>query len=130
MNDQDLARMRNLLLKTRKEILDRVRRLEAGIEDLQGPEAELEEEAQKLELSQRYGRLGNRERETIEAIELALNKIEAGKYGRCEECGETIPIKRLQVVPWARLCRQDADDLEKKGLSLPPPGEVEIEDLP
>jgi DnaK suppressor protein len=130
MNDQDLARLRNQLLHTRKEILDRVRRLEAGIEDLQEPGSELAEEAQKLELSRRYGQLGNREREEIESIELALNKIEAGKYGRCEECGEPIPMKRLQAIPWARLCRQDADEMEKKGLSLPPPGAVEMEDLP
>jgi DnaK suppressor protein len=129
MNDQDLARLRNQLLHTRKEILDRVRRLEAGIEDLQEPGSEMAEEAQKLELSQRYGQLGNREREEIESIELALNKIEAGKYGRCEECGEPIPLKRLQAIPWARLCRQDADEMEKKGLSLPPPGAVEMEDL-
>ncbi len=129
MNDQDLARLRNQLLHTRKEILDRVRRLEAGIEDFQEPGSEMAEEAQKLELSQRYGQLGNREREEIESIELALKKIEAGKYGRCEECGEPIPLKRLQAIPWARLCRQDADEMEKKGLSLPPPGAVEMEDL-
>lgn len=130
MNDQDLARLRNQLLHTRKEILDRIRRLEAGIEELQEPGSELAEEAQKLELSRRYGQLGNREREEIESIELALNKIEAGKYGRCEECGEPIPMKRLLAIPWARLCRQDADEMEKKGLSLPPPGEIEMEDLP
>jgi DnaK suppressor protein len=130
MNDQDLARLRNQLLNTRKEILDRVRRLEAGIEDLQEPGSELEEEAQKLELSRRYNQLGNRERGEVESIELALNKVEAGKYGRCEECGEPIPLKRLQAIPWARLCHQDAEEMEKRGLSLPSPAEVDLDDLP
>ena len=130
MNDQDLARLRNQLLKTRKEILDRVRRLETDLESLQETQSEMEEEAQKLELSRLYGRLGNQEREEIEAIELALNKIESGKYGRCEECGDPIPLKRLQAIPWARLCRQDADEMEKTGRLLPPAGEIDISELP
>ncbi|MBI5585654.1 MAG: TraR/DksA family transcriptional regulator [Deltaproteobacteria bacterium] len=130
MNDQDLDRLRNQLLKNRKEILDRVRRLETDVESLQEIQSELEEEAQKLELSRLYGRLGNQEREEIEAIELALNKLDSGKFGRCEECGEPIPLKRLQVLPWARLCRQDAEEMEKTGRRLPPAREVVISELP
>jgi DnaK suppressor protein len=34
----------------------------------------------------------------------ALERIEQGTYGKCESCGETIPIERLEALPTARLC--------------------------
>ncbi len=40
----------------------------------------------------------------IREIQSALAKIEAGDYGLCEDCERPIPRKRLEVVPWARLC--------------------------
>lgn len=130
MNEKDLERLRNHLLKERQDILGRFRRLEAGIEALQEPQIEMEEEAQKLELTKLFSQLGSREREAIESIELALEKIQTGKYGICEECGDPIPLKRLLALPAARLCRQDADEMEKTGRSLPPAGEIDISELP
>ncbi len=41
---------------------------------------------------------------TIREVQLALARIETGEYGRCEHCERSIPWKRLEVVPWARLC--------------------------
>ena len=40
----------------------------------------------------------------IEEIDLALAKIAAGTYGRCESCGSEIPSARLEALPHARLC--------------------------
>jgi RNA polymerase-binding transcription factor DksA len=37
-------------------------------------------------------------------INLALEKIKAGKYGKCEKCGKAISQERLAVVPEARTC--------------------------
>ena len=37
-------------------------------------------------------------------INLALEKIKAGKYGKCEKCGRDIPKERLEVAPEARFC--------------------------
>jgi len=37
-------------------------------------------------------------------INLALEKIEKGKYGKCENCGKKIEGKRLKVLPAARVC--------------------------
>ena len=34
----------------------------------------------------------------------ALARIEGGTYGKCERCGEEIPIERLEALPTARLC--------------------------
>jgi len=40
----------------------------------------------------------------LKDIEDALDKIEAGTYGICEECGKPISEARLKVLPTARLC--------------------------
>ncbi len=42
--------------------------------------------------------------ETAKAIRDAIAKIRTGDYGVCESCGCGIPAKRLQAIPWARLC--------------------------
>ena len=43
----------------------------------------------------------NKERQQIED---ALVSLEEGSYGVCAECGEEISEKRLQALPFARLC--------------------------
>lgn len=37
-------------------------------------------------------------------IEAAQRRVQAGTYGRCEHCGETIPSARLAARPTARTC--------------------------
>ena len=37
-------------------------------------------------------------------IDEALDRISGGEHGLCLACGEPIPRKRLQAVPWARYC--------------------------
>jgi DnaK suppressor protein len=54
-------------------------------------------------------------------IEDALKKLKEGTYGICEECKAKIPRERLEMVPFARLCREcqerkDRDERIKKGL--------------
>jgi DnaK suppressor protein len=34
----------------------------------------------------------------------ALRKIDEGNYGKCENCGQDIPVERLEAIPTARLC--------------------------
>ncbi len=47
-------------------------------------------------------------REQLRQVENALGRIEAGTYGTCEACGKEIPAERLEAVPWATLCIDDA----------------------
>jgi len=43
-------------------------------------------------------------RTIIPRIERALQKIEQGTYGVCDDCGETIPVARLELIPGALRC--------------------------
>lgn len=40
----------------------------------------------------------------VREIDLALERIEAGTYGTCINCGRPIPEERLAAVPYAVLC--------------------------
>jgi RNA polymerase-binding transcription factor DksA len=42
----------------------------------------------------------------------ALGRVEAGTYGRCENCGKTIPAERLDALPYARHCTACASALQ------------------
>ena len=49
-------------------------------------------------------RIRDRERRLIRKIQSALQRIEDGSYGICEECGEEIGVPRLKARPVTRLC--------------------------
>jgi DnaK suppressor protein len=59
--------------------------------------------------------IGNKSEE-IDNIDAALHKLEDGTYAVCEECGEEIPLKRLEAVPSASycvLCQNQIDKINK-----------------
>ena len=41
---------------------------------------------------------------TIEQIDAALERIDAGAYGTCAKCGAAIPEERLELRPFAKRC--------------------------
>ena len=54
------------------------------------------------------------EEATLENIEAALERVEDGTYGLCEECGVKIPRKRLDAIPYTSLCVKCASQLERQ----------------
>ncbi len=42
----------------------------------------------------------------------AIEKMDEGVYGLCEECSESIPFARLKANPAARTCIEHADEEE------------------
>jgi RNA polymerase-binding transcription factor DksA len=46
-------------------------------------------------------------RDTLAEIDAALQRIEDGTYGICENCGKPIAPERLLAIPWTRLCIDD-----------------------
>ncbi len=60
-------------------------------------------------------RIRDRERKLIGKIKEALDRIDQGTYGICEECGEDISEARLKARPVTTLCidckkRQEVDE--------------------
>lgn len=67
-------------------------------------EKDFAEQAIETENDEVLDALDNRIRFEMEQIERTLERIEAGEYGICAECGEKIPEKRLMAVPEASRC--------------------------
>jgi DnaK suppressor protein len=55
----------------------------------------------------------DRERKLIQKIQKAIQKMEDGSYGICEECGDEISEERLKVRPEATLCIKCKEEQEK-----------------
>ena len=102
MNEAQLAFFRDLLARMRDDIL---RKADETVEHMRevdnvsdpADRATVEEE-HTLELRTR-----DRERKLLKKIEQAIERIDAGEYGYCDETGEPIGIRRLLARPTATL---------------------------
>jgi len=45
-----------------------------------------------------------RREERVSQLELALEQLDSGTYGRCDRCSEDISFERLKVTPEATCC--------------------------
>jgi DnaK suppressor protein len=43
-------------------------------------------------------------RQTLSALQQALERMRQGTFGECAQCGSYIERKRLEAIPWARYC--------------------------
>lgn len=54
----------------------------------------------------------NNERQLLQMVETALQRIREGEFGECVNCGSEINAKRLEAVPWTRYCIACQEKLE------------------
>jgi DnaK suppressor protein len=54
-------------------------------------------------------------------IDIALERIREGTYGACEGCETSIPLARLQALPYATCCIDCQRELEKQGVDTSGP---------
>ncbi len=57
--------------------------------------------------------LSENERVKLIQVDEALDRIENGSFGMCEECEEPIALKRLEVIPNTRYCVRCKEELEQ-----------------
>ncbi len=53
------------------------------------------------------------EGDTLEAIELALERIEGGLFGQCDDCGGIVSKTRLNAIPYTPFCIKCAQRMEE-----------------
>ena len=93
---QKLLRWREELLQESTETLQALQ--EGGLQEADIADRASVETDRSLELRTR-----DRERKLIAKIDKALERIEDGSYGYCEETGEPIGLRRLDARPIATL---------------------------
>ncbi len=114
MNKDKLKKFRKVFENQRNAILfnDRVVREDFSVcaDDRYD---ELDQATTDIEQSMRM-RLRNREVLYIKKVNEALERIEEGTFGECEECGEDIELRRLEARPTATLCVGCKEEAERK----------------
>jgi DnaK suppressor protein len=51
---------------------------------------------------------------TLSDVRAALQKLDNGAYGICEDCDETIGPRRLDAIPWAQVCVKCQEDRDSR----------------
>jgi len=92
-----LLEWKNLLMKEADKTVEHMKKDSTKLSDPN--DAATQEEEFRLELRTR-----DRERKLIMKIDQALQRLDDGHYGYCEDTGEPIGIKRLEARPIATLC--------------------------
>jgi DnaK suppressor protein len=59
-------------------------------------------------------RMRDRERKLITKVQEALQRVDEGTFGICEECGEDIGFERLRARPVTTLCIECKEDQERR----------------
>jgi len=106
--------IKTMLLKMRDELIEEIaknRKMET--DDLRNEIGDLYDLADNERDRQLSHILNDRDRRKLIEIDEALERIEDGTYGICEECGKRITSNRLKIMPFARLCVPCKSDIEK-----------------
>jgi DnaK suppressor protein len=96
--------LRALLTHQRDEILARLTDSRDHDSDLQVQSGDEMDVARSLAEAETRAFLLDREESKLRAIDAALARLERGDYGVCANCGEDIPLARLEAVPFAMYC--------------------------
>jgi RNA polymerase-binding protein DksA len=117
MSAIDTEHFRTLLLEERTRVQDALERLHSdhpgSIEDeteevAAGVDNHLAETATATVDREIDYALGENAETVLNEIEAALKRIDDGTYGTCTRCGKPIGEERLEAIPWATLCIEDA----------------------
>lgn len=113
MNAQQVEYFRQKLLKWRADLLAESRETLDHLHDEDWHQADI---ADRASLETEAGvelRTRNRYLKLISKIDAAIQRIEEGEYGYCEDTGEPIGIKRLEARPVATLSIEAQERHEK-----------------
>jgi len=104
MDHKQLEHFKKILEDKLRELLKEAEQTLEEMTDINGHYPDITDRA-SVESDRSFElRIRDRERKLIKKIKKALERIENGTYGLCEECGEEIGIKRLEARPVATLC--------------------------
>ncbi len=115
MNATELATFREMLLDQKRQLVENARKtLESEIA-LDVNELPDDMDFASTQVDQGITlRLRGREKILLKKIEEALQRIDAGEFGVCEECSEDIGTKRLEARPVTTLCIRCKQEQERK----------------
>lgn len=109
MTEQQLENLKSQLIEERRAIIAELMDDEDilnGNMDYVGDSGELAFDNLDKDL---VSKISSSQKDTLLNIEKALKKIDEGTYGICGQCGSEIAFERLEVLPYASVCRKCMD---------------------
>jgi DnaK suppressor protein len=103
MNEHQLEHFRQILLAWKRELMEEVDRT---VHHMQDEASNFPDPNDRATQESEFGlelRTRDRERKLLKKIDSALERIDSGTYGYCEETGEEIGLRRLEARPVATL---------------------------
>ena len=109
-----VERFRKRLLLVREEIIGQMKQRDSSAQEIgQDGIQDIGDESVTIYNRHLLLSLSDNERERLLEVDEALDRIEDGTFGICEECEESISLKRLEVMPNARYCVKCQEELER-----------------
>ena len=116
LNKKEMEPYRRLLLDLKAKLVREVLvNQEASNESTDGDVLDLADQASDSYDKDLANSLSETERARLAAVENALKRVTEGSYGLCDSCGKPIPLGRLKVLPFVKLCVPCQQDEEKSG---------------
>jgi DnaK suppressor protein len=114
MNERQREHFRKKLLAWKEDILKEARETLQHLQDENQNHPDLADRASSETDRAIELRARDRQRKLIAKIDAALQRIEDGTYGYCEETGEPISIRRLEARPIATLSVEAQERHERR----------------
>ena len=121
IDQETLDEIREDLERRRAELVNKSNLAKKEIQEadhVQGGQDSLDESAEEQNTSTQL-RFADRDRNLFMKINHALERMDNGDYGYCEECEEPINVKRLRARPVTTMCidckeEQEAEEAREK----------------
>ncbi len=113
LDDSQLEYFRTILQKWRSDIIKNNNKHTSMLEEHVNESDDIDT-AYNIASKMTELQLENNARQLLHQIDEAIERIDNGTYGYCEETGDPIGYKRLQAMPIATLCIEAQSRLEKR----------------
>src|SRR5262245_1582479 len=114
MNERQREYFRQKLLDWKEEILKEAKETLQHLQDESQNHSDLADRASSETDRAIERRARDRQRKLIAKIDAAIQRIDDGTYGYCEETGEPIALKRLEARPIATLSLEAQERHERR----------------
>ena len=123
MKKRESKKFREILVKERGNVEEEMRRQESTSlsrsqrdvsGDLSGYSFHMADAGTDTYEREFAGNLLTAEQKILFEIDGALLRMDDGTYGSCQKCEKSIAKKRLEIVPYARLCKKCKEQVEGK----------------
>jgi DnaK suppressor protein len=105
MDQKKLKAFRERLIQRKQEILEAYKKNKSyGMEADGEATQDIADKAANSYTKEFLFSLSNAERDLLNEVDAALGRIDDRRFGVCASCEESMNLKRLEAVPWARLC--------------------------